>query len=45
MSYGKARELTGLSKGELGLLPGQRNIPRQYEASDLQDNLTYAGRQ
>jgi predicted HTH domain antitoxin len=45
LSFGKARELTGLSKWEFGLLLGQRNIPRQYEASDLQDDLTYAGRQ
>jgi predicted HTH domain antitoxin len=43
LSFGKARELSGLGKLEFGLLLGQRNIPRQYEASDLQDDLTYAG--
>ncbi len=31
-----------LSKYEFGLLLGQRQIPRHYEADDLQADLTYA---
>ena len=42
LSFGKARELTGLSKYEFGLLLGQRHIPRHYERDDLQDDLAYA---
>lgn len=45
LSFGKARELSGLGKLEFGVMLGRRNIPRQYEASDLQDDLTYSGGQ
>ena len=45
LSFGKARELTGLSKWEFGLVLGQRNIPRHYDESDLQVDLSYAGPQ
>lgn len=44
LSFGKARELCGLSKYEFGLLLGQRGIPRHYAADDLRDDVTYARR-
>jgi predicted HTH domain antitoxin len=44
LSFGKARELAGLSKYEFGLLLGQRNVPRHYSSEDLQDDVTYARR-
>ena len=44
LSYGKARELAGLSKYEFGLLLGQRGVPRHYAAEDLQDDVSYARR-
>jgi len=43
LSFGKARDLTGLGKYEFGLLLGRRNIPRHYGPEELQDDLTYAG--
>jgi predicted HTH domain antitoxin len=45
LSFGKAREMTRLSKYEFGALLGQRHIPRHYEPDDLQDDVTYARRQ
>ena len=45
LSFGKARELAGLSKYEFGVLLGKREIPRHYEAEDLRDDLIYARRQ
>lgn len=42
LSFGKARELADLSKHEFGLLLGRRDIPRHYQAEDLQDDLDYA---
>ena len=42
LSFGKARELTQLSKAEFGLLLGQRDIPRHYTAQDLEDDIAYA---
>jgi predicted HTH domain antitoxin len=42
LSFGKARELTGLDKYPFGLLLGQRGIPRHYGAEDLEDDLAYA---
>ena len=45
LSFGKARELTGHTKYEFGLLLGQRKIPRHYDATDLQDDLTYGHHQ
>lgn len=44
LSFGKARELAGLSKYEFGLLLGKRRIPRHYSSEDLQDDLMYARR-
>lgn len=44
LSFGKARELAGLSKYELGLLLGKRGVPRHYTADDLQDDMSYARR-
>ena len=45
LSFGKARELAGLSKYEFGELLGKREIPRHYGLEDLQDDLAYARRQ
>ena len=42
LSFGKARELTGLSKFEFGQLLAKRDIPRHYGPDDLQDDVTYA---
>jgi predicted HTH domain antitoxin len=42
LSFGKARELAGLSKRDFGLLLGQRQIPRHYDSDDLQDDISYA---
>ncbi len=44
LSFGKARELTGLSKYEFSLLLGKRDIARHYAAGDLQDDVNYARR-
>ncbi len=44
LSFGKARELAGLSRYEFGLLLGKRSVPRHYTAEDLQDDLSYARR-
>jgi len=44
LSFGKARELAGLSKHEFGWLLGRRDIPRHYSAQDLQDDIAYAHR-
>jgi len=44
LSFGKARELAQMSKYEFGILLGQREIPRHYDAEDLDDDLTYAHR-
>jgi predicted HTH domain antitoxin len=41
LPLGKARELTGLSKYEFGVLLGRRGIPRHYSAEDLRDDLSY----
>jgi predicted HTH domain antitoxin len=45
LSFGKARELAGLSKYEFGLLLGRRDVPRHYQAEDLQDDIAYAHHQ
>lgn len=42
LSFGKARELTTLSKAEFGLLLGRRGIPRHYTAQDMEDDIAYA---
>lgn len=42
LSFGKARQLCGMTKFEFGILLGKRDIPRHYLQEDLQDDLTYA---
>ena len=42
LSFGKACELADITKVEFGLLLGKRNIPRQYDEQDLQDDIAYA---
>jgi predicted HTH domain antitoxin len=42
LSFGKARELTGMGKYEFGQLLGQRGIPRHYGREELEDDLRYA---
>ncbi len=44
LSFGKARQLCGMSKFEFGLLLGKRGVPRHYSQEDLRDDLNYAGR-
>jgi predicted HTH domain antitoxin len=44
LSFGKACELAGITKVEFGILLGKRNIPRQYNEKDLQDDISYASR-
>ena len=41
LSFGKARELAGLSKYEFGRILGQRGIARHYGEEELTDDLTY----
>jgi predicted HTH domain antitoxin len=41
LSFGKARELAGLSKYEFGLHLGRRGIHRRCGAEELQDDSTY----
>ncbi len=41
LSFGKARQLCGLSKYDFGVLLGQRQIIRHYDEDDLQDDLAY----
>jgi predicted HTH domain antitoxin len=42
LSFGKARELTGSERLVFSRLLGERNIPRNYTETDLQDDLSYA---
>jgi predicted HTH domain antitoxin len=42
LSFGKACELAETTRVEFGLLLGKRNIPRQYDEQDLQDDIAYA---
>lgn len=42
LSFGKARQLCGMTKFEFGVLLGKRDIPRHYSQEDLQDDLNYA---
>jgi predicted HTH domain antitoxin len=44
LSFGKARELAGMTKFEFGVLLGKRQIPRHYTEDDLQDDIAYANR-
>ncbi len=45
LSFGKARELAGMTKLEFGQLLGKRNLPRHYEQDDLQEDLAYGSGQ
>ena len=42
LSFGKARELTNLSRIEFSQLLGRREIPRHYSEQDLKDDISYA---
>lgn len=42
LSFGKASELAKMTLLEFGILLGKRNIPRQYDETDLQDDIAYA---
>lgn len=42
LSFGKARELAGMSKYEFGQLLGRRQLPRHYGPQELEDDLRYA---
>jgi predicted HTH domain antitoxin len=42
LSFGKACELAETTKLEFSLVLGKRNIPRQYDEQDLQDDIAYA---
>jgi predicted HTH domain antitoxin len=45
LSFGKARELAGLSKYEFGKLLGERGIPRHYTDEELAEDIAYARRE
>jgi predicted HTH domain antitoxin len=45
LSFGKARELAGMSKSEFGILLGRRGIARHYDEQDLKDDVSYASGQ
>ena len=42
LSFGKARELAGLSKAEFHRLLGEREVERHYTAEDLALDVEYA---
>ncbi len=42
LSFGKARELAGMSKYAFGQLLGKRGVPRHYGRKELEDDITYA---
>ncbi|GAA0547825.1 UPF0175 family protein [Halorubrum ejinorense] len=42
LSFGKARELAGLSKAEFHQLLGEREVERHYTAEDLALDVEYA---
>jgi len=44
LSFGKACELADMTKVEFGLLLSERNIPRQYDERDAQEDIAYASR-
>jgi predicted HTH domain antitoxin len=43
LSFGKARDLAGLSKREFHQLLGDREIERHYTAEELDEDVEYAG--
>lgn len=42
LSFGKARELAGMSTYAFGQLLGERQIPRHYGQEELEEDLRYA---
>ncbi|MFO8100235.1 MAG: UPF0175 family protein [Salinibacter sp.] len=44
LSFGKARELAGLSKQTFGRLLGERSVERHYGPEELEEDLRYAQR-
>ena len=42
LSFGRARELAGMSKHEFGQLLGKRSVPRHYGREELEDDIAYA---
>lgn len=44
LSFGKARELAGLSKWSFHELLAAEGVPRHYDVEDLQDDLDTLGR-
>ena len=42
LSFGKARELAGMSKQEFGQLLGDRGVERHYGPDELAEDLRYA---
>ncbi len=45
LSFGKAKELAGMSRYEFGQILGKRGIPRHYGREELEDDLAYANRE
>ena len=45
LAFGKAAELTGLSRENFALELARRNIPRHYSPEDASVDEAYAGRQ
>jgi predicted HTH domain antitoxin len=45
LPFGKAKELAAMRRHEFSRLLGQRGVPRHYGREELEDDLTYAGRQ
>jgi predicted HTH domain antitoxin len=39
LSFGKARELTGMNKWGFHLLLGEEGIPRHYDVDELEEDL------
>lgn len=42
LSFGKARELAGLSRWDFGTLLAEREIPRHYDEAELAEDLEFA---
>jgi predicted HTH domain antitoxin len=42
LSFGKARELAGMSKATFGSLLGERSIVRHYGPPEVAEDLSYA---
>jgi len=45
LSFGKAKELAGMSRYEFGQILGKRGIPRHFGREELEDDLAYANRE